>query len=1044
MSEATFRIARKGQPQLLSVTDGVEPLLGYTPAEWLSSAVRLADRIHPHDAEIAGQLFSPAEDRGAQLFNLRIRHADGRIRCLACRTAVAESAGDGSVLELTLSATASLAYGGDAEPINLRSVMECADGGVFVKDRHHVILGANRLHSLSFADASGQPCNLAGLTDYDLYPEEEADRIYAAEQRLFAGLPMVQEELEDVDAQGRRSWTEVRKYPIRNEQGEIQGLLGIARDVTRRVLAQRELQQSREMLKLFIEHAPAALAMLDREMRYLAVSRRWLEIHDLSGEDILGRSHYDVLPEIPERWRWMHRRAMAGEAIEAAEDCFTRADGQTHWVRRQLRPWRTGDGEIGGIIVFVEDVTLQRDSEDRLHLAMSVFRHASEGILVTDAQGNILDVNDAFTRITGYSRAEVLGRNPKLLKSGHQSDEFYKRMWRELTENGTWQGEIWNRAKNGHVYAEMLTISAVPDAMGRPRQYVALFSDITSLKEQESKLERMTHFDLLTGLPNRVLLADRMHQAMAQTHRHRRSVVIACLDLDNFKAVNDGYGHISGDQVLTVVTQRMKSVLKADDTLARLGGDEFVAVMPGLDDVGSAVAALDALLRAVAEPIQVAGRSLQLSVSIGVTFFPQAEDVDADQLLRQADQAMYRAKLEGKSRYHFFDPRFDRSIRGYHEDLERIRRALEADEFVLHFQPKVNMRTGALLGVEALIRWQHPERGLLTPAEFLPVIEGHPLAMRLDEWVIHHALIQMEQWRGQGLDIPVSINIGALHLQSSGFVDQLRTLLAQHPDIPPQRLELEVLESSALRDVACVSQVIRDCTQLGVTFALDDFGTGYASLAYLKRLPVDVLKIDQTFVREMLEAPENLTILEGIIGLAGAFRRMAIAEGVETVEHGRMLLRLGCEAAQGYGIARPMPGDQLPAWLATWRPYPQWVGVAALRPGDRSLVHAAVEHRAWVAAIESFVSGARHAAPELDHLQCRFGLWLSSEDSSLLLDAPDRHPIHSLHQKVHALAAEILAMKAEGRDMQALGRLGSLHVLRDELINQLHELIDAV
>jgi EAL domain-containing protein (putative c-di-GMP-specific phosphodiesterase class I) len=315
---------------------------------------------------------------------------------------------------------------------------------------------------------------------------------------------------------------------------------------------------------------------------------------------------------------------------------------------------------------------------------------------------------------------------------------------------------------------------------------------------------------------------------------------------------------------------------------------------------------------------------LQVSASIGVTFYPQAHDMEADQLLRQADQTMYQAKLAGKSRYHVFDADLDSSLRVHHESLERIRLALAQGEFVLHYQPKVNMRRGQVIGAEALIRWQHPDKGLLSPATFLPVIEDHPLAVEVGEWVIDTALRQIDAWRATGLDMKVSVNIGARQLQQGDFVQRLQAILARHPKVKPSSLELEVLETSALADMEQVSHVIESCHQMGVKFALDDFGTGYSSLTYLKRLRVALLKIDQSFVRDMLDDPDDLAILEGVIGLAAAFKREVIAEGVETVAHGTALLHLGCELAQGYGIARPMPADQLPAWASSWQPDEVW------------------------------------------------------------------------------------------------------------------------
>ena len=567
-------------------------------------------------------------------------------------------------------------------------------------------------------------------------------------------------------------------------------------------------------------------------------------------------------------------------------------------------------------------------TQSQLELAASVFSHAREGILITDNQGNIVEVNAMFTQITGYSREEAIGRNPRiLLSSGRHEKAFFAARAQALQKHGHWVGEVWNRRKNGEDFAEMLTVSVVRDPAGAVLNYVALFTDITPLKKHQDELEHIAHYDALTGMPNRVLLADRLQQAMLQSQRRNSALAVAYLDLDGFKPVNDQHGHEVGDQLLVTLSQRMKASLRESDTLARIGGDEFVALLVDIGERRDCELLLSRLLQAAATPVRVDGALLQLSASIGVTLYPQ-DNADADQLVRHADQAMYLAKQAGKNRFHLFDVAQDAAIQSQRESLEHIRVALDRQEFVLYYQPKVNMRTGAIIGAEALIRWQHPERGLLAPAAFLPVIEGQPISIEIGEWVIQTALAQMALWRGAGLDIGVSVNIGALQLQQPGFVARLGTLLAAHPTVPAQSLELEILETSALEDMAQISEVMHACQAIGVRFALDDFGTGYSSLTYLKRLPAELLKIDQSFVRDMLTDVDDLAIVKGVIGLASAFRRSVIAEGVETVAHGQSLLALGCDLAQGYGIARPMPAADLPGWARQWRPDVGWMDAA--------------------------------------------------------------------------------------------------------------------
>jgi diguanylate cyclase (GGDEF)-like protein/PAS domain S-box-containing protein len=580
-----------------------------------------------------------------------------------------------------------------------------------------------------------------------------------------------------------------------------------------------------------------------------------------------------------------------------------------------------------------QDITERTEAEGKLRLAANVFSHASEGIMMTAPGGTILDVNDAFVRITGYTRDEALGRNPRFLSSGQQDAAFYTEMWHTLIEEGLWSGEIWNRSKGGAIFLATQTITAVRDSHGNVQQYVSLFHDNTQLKEQEERLKQIAYYDLLTALPNRALLNDRLRQAMLQARRRKQVLAVALLDLDGFKAVNDNYGHEAGDQLLSTLAGRMKNVLRGVDTLARIGGDEFVALIPDLDHIAACEPVLARLLDSASEPVQVGEATVRVSASMGVASYPQRADLDADQLLRQADQAMYQAKLAGRNRFHFFDSDRDQSSSTRYENLNNIRRGLAANEFVLYYQPKVNMRTGRTVGAEALIRWQRPERGLLLPATFLPEFEDHPLAVEIGEWVIDSALAQMESWQAAGFDIPVSVNVGAFQLQKDSFVDHLSTLLAAHSLIKPFSLELEVLETSALQDIATVSAVFEACRKIGVLFALDDFGTGYSSLAYLKRLPANVLKIDRSFVGEIVNDPKNRAILEALLGLAIAFHLEVIAEGVETVEHGVSLLQLGCELGQGFGIAHPMRASELPAWSAAWRPDQRWSDVIPLARG---------------------------------------------------------------------------------------------------------------
>ena len=797
------------------------------------------------------------------------------------------------------------------------------------------------------------------------------------------------------------------------------------------------------LLQQILDTSSVAIFMIDMQGRITQANQRMSEMFGLPIDELVGNEYVALVHPLEREQSREKMLALLASQIPSVDldRLYWRADQTEFWGRLTGRQLLDANGTKLGLVGVIADIDVRKRAEDRLQLAASVFTHAREGILITSADGTIIDVNEAFTRITGYEREEVLGQKPRMLKSGHHDAGFYADLWRELTATGHWYGEIWNRRKNGEVYAEMKTISAVRDLQGNVLQYVALFSDITPIKEHEKQLEQIAHYDVLTTLPNRVLLADRLHQAMVHASRYRQILAVAYLDLDGFKAINDTFGHETGDQLLIALSARMKETLRESDTLARLGGDEFVAVLFDIGSASASVPMLGRLLAAAAEPVMVNGRALQVSASIGVTFYPQADEVDADQLLRQSDQAMYQAKVAGKNRYHVFDADQDRNVRGHHESLERIRRALTAGEFVLHFQPKVNMRTGAVIGAEALIRWQHPEKGLLPPSVFLPVIENHSLAIDLGEWVIARALTQMAAWRATGLHIPVSVNISARQLQQSTFPNRLAAILAAHPGAWAGDLELEVLETSALEDLIGVSRVMKACRELGVEFALDDFGTGYSSLTYLKRLPVSLLKIDQSFVRDMLDDPDDLAILEGVISLASSFRRQVIAEGVETVEHGRMLLQLGCELAQGYGIARPMPASDLPNWVARWRPDANWSNLAPVDRDDYPLLFAATEHRAWIAAMDEHLKDARNEPPAIDLHLCRFGQWLDADGQNRYGAHADFWRIDHLHRQVHSVAKRLTERRNELDPEASRSGLDELHGLRDQLLARLQMLL---
>lgn len=666
--------------------------------------------------------------------------------------------------------------------------------------------------------------------------------------------------------------------------------------------------------------------------RWLRVNAKLCEMTGYNREELLalsfqGLTHPDDAPQDTS----LLARLLSKEAASfAVEKRYIRKNGDTIWVDIHVSVVIGEDGHVDHGISVVHDISARKQAE--LENAVSnqryqaLFEQLPDGLLLVDEQLRIIGHNPEAERQLRWSGQELLQRTiydieAKLDRPAIEA----RRQMIEATGRSDFES-IYHRGDGTLVNVEASVKYVI--LLNGQRLYQVLFRDISERKHAAKVIESMAYTDQLTGLANRALLGELLQHAMVQAQRHGSTLAVVFLDLDGFKAVNDTFGHATGDLLLRTLAANMKEGLREGDTLARLGGDEFVAVFLDLAEPQASTPLLERLLSVSSQVIPVGQRSLQVSASLGVTFYPQAEEVDADQLLRQADQAMYQAKLLGKNRYHVFDTESARSLRGHHASLERIRSALQQGEFVLYYQPKVNLRTRAVLGVEALIRWAHPQAGLLAPAEFLPLIENHRLSVDVGEWVIRQALEQLSQWQRQGIDLPISVNISAMQIQQADFLARLTALLADYPQLRPHSLELEILETSALEDIARVAGLIAQCGALNVDFALDDFGTGYSSLTYLKRLPIPVVKIDQSFVRDMLLESDNVSILDGILWIMRQLQRGVVAEGVATLEHGYALMALGCEMAQGYGIARPMPVEQLAAWQERWRQDADWLAVA--------------------------------------------------------------------------------------------------------------------
>ncbi|MDX8379928.1 MAG: EAL domain-containing protein [Gallionella sp.] len=676
-----------------------------------------------------------------------------------------------------------------------------------------------------------------------------------------------------------------------------------------------ETDAHQRMLQAMLDNAPIGIWLLGVDGRMKFINKVFCDSVGVSEQQFLSCQHYfEALPSlIADNCTKSDRECFAQDAPHISMEWLPFVDGQNHLLEITKVKLLDQDGETLGLIGLAADVTERKRAEDRQHLISKVFENTLEGITITDAYGNVIEANPAFCKITGYSHAELVGKNMRIFQTGHHDSDFYESMWEAIVKMGYWKGEVWNRRKNGEIYAEWLSISAINNDSGQVSNYIGISSDITQIKQHEKQLEKIAHYDVLTGLPNRTLLNDRLKQAVARADREKNMMAVCYLDLDGFKVINDTLGHEAGDLVLIEMARRIENGIRGGETVARLGGDEFVILLLGLGRGDECNMALDRLLTIIAEPIEILDKIFVVGASIGVSIYP-LDFEDTDTLLRHADQAMYAAKQSGKNRFHIYDPALDQRIRNQQAQFKSIELGLENNQFELYYQPKVDMRTQQLVGAEALIRWNHPELGLLAPARFLPAIENTELDIVLGEWVTHNALQQLSLWRAEGLDVEVSINISAFHLESPRFVESLQQQLVLHSDVPADLLQIEVLETVALEDITQVQLIIERCTKLGVGFALDDFGTGYSSLSYLSSLPVNTLKIDKSFVRNLALSKGDHAIIMGIIALSRAFELKTVAEGIETAAHFDTLLKMNCDIAQGFFIARPMPAAALFDW----------------------------------------------------------------------------------------------------------------------------------
>jgi diguanylate cyclase (GGDEF)-like protein/PAS domain S-box-containing protein len=737
---------------------------------------------------------------------------------------------------------------------------------------------------------------------------DDADRVLKTMADHIVGRSKVRDlEYRMVTAAGEVKWVNGRGCVVeRDARGRALRMMGTISDVTER---RRAIDQLHKVSQA-VEQSPESVVITDLAGTIQYVNETFVSTTGYTRAEVIGcnprilqsgktpRSTYDSM--------WS---ALSEGRIWKGEFHNKRKDSSEYIEIATVSPIRRTDGTVTHYLAVKQDVTGRKQTEERLRQATKVFESTVEGILITDADTRIMAVNPAFCRITGYDESEVIGQTPKMFQSGRHGASFYRTLWDSLKRTGLWRGEIWDRRKSGQIYPAWMTINAVKDEQGRISNYVSVFSDIADIKQYEERLEYLSHHDLLTQLPNRMLLVDRIDRAIEHARREGARIAVLFINLNSFKKVNDGFGHPVGDRLLQFVASRLTDALRREDTVARVGDDNFVVLLESVADVEYVSGVARKLLAVLAEPFFIDQQMLFIGANIGIGAFPN-DGTNSVDLLKNADAAMHRSMEESRGTFRFYSADLTQTAREHIRLEAALREALAKEEFVLHFQPQVNVMTGRIEGGEALIRWNRPGTGLVEPGKFIPHAEKSGLIVPIGEWVLHSACRHRQAWLKQGLGFgTIAVNVSPRQFASNDIVAQVRQTLSA-TGLPAEHLELEITEGAIMELGENAVRTLSALKDIGVRLAIDDFGTGYSSLAYLRRFPIDLLKIDQSFLRDIAHDRGAREIAATIIAMAHNLGMQVLAEGVETVEQLEFVRQRGCDRFQGYLHSRPVPARE--------------------------------------------------------------------------------------------------------------------------------------